>query len=49
MGSSFAYRLHVIDQEFQRLDPIFVDGLREVELAQELTQNFLVLAFTCGK
>jgi hypothetical protein len=32
--SSSAYRLHVIDQEFQCLDVIFVHRIREVELAQ---------------
>ena len=35
--SSLAYRLHVVYQEFQRFDLIFVDSLREVESAQELT------------
>ena len=29
---SFAHRLHVIDQQFQRLDVIFVHSIRQVEL-----------------
>ena len=31
--SSFAYRLHVINQEFQRLDLVFIHDIREMELA----------------
>jgi len=42
--SSFAYRLHVIYQEFQGFDLIFVDGPWEMEPAQQLTQNLLALA-----
>ena len=44
MRSSFAYRLNIGYQEFQRLDLIFVDSLWEVEFAQKLAHYFLVLA-----